>query len=229
MALPSSRTEFKEYCLRKLGKPVIEINVDDDQVDDRIDEALRYYWDYHFDGSDKQYYRYTVTTANFPDRVAEIKVVSGGTGYSNTDTVTITRATGDAEGVGATATLTTNTSGAIISINITANGVAAIAMGCCHLQSITLRQLPYVGDACIEALALNASSNSLRKLSRFASKRCLHRFVGTHNTLHYVNQCRSIRIRYFISTVCSHIRRFRHGTVLTSRSARTICGSRSGR
>jgi hypothetical protein len=61
MAIPNSRATFKEYCLRKLGKPVIEINVDDDQVDDRIDEALRYYWDYHFDGSEKTYYKYPVT------------------------------------------------------------------------------------------------------------------------------------------------------------------------
>lgn len=61
MAVPTTRDEFKEYCLRKLGKPVIEINVDDDQVDDRIDEALRYYWDYHFDGTDKIYYKHQVT------------------------------------------------------------------------------------------------------------------------------------------------------------------------
>ena len=61
MAVPTSRAQFKEYCLRKLGKPVIEINVDDDQVDDRIDESLRYYWDYHFDGSDKIYYKHLVT------------------------------------------------------------------------------------------------------------------------------------------------------------------------
>ena len=58
--IPTNRQEFKEYCLRKLGKPVIEINVDDDQVDDRIDEALRYFWDYHFDGSDKIYYKYQI-------------------------------------------------------------------------------------------------------------------------------------------------------------------------
>lgn len=61
MGIPSSRATFKENCLRRLGKPVIEINVDDDQVDDRIDEALRYYWDYHFDGADKVYYKYQVT------------------------------------------------------------------------------------------------------------------------------------------------------------------------
>lgn len=57
MAVPTSRAEFTEFCLRKLGKPVIEINVDEDQVGDRIDEALRYYWDYHFDGSEKTYYK----------------------------------------------------------------------------------------------------------------------------------------------------------------------------
>ena len=61
MASPTTRAEFKENCLRRLGKPVIEINVDDDQVEDRIDEALRYYWDYHFDGSSKTYYKYQVT------------------------------------------------------------------------------------------------------------------------------------------------------------------------
>ena len=53
MAVPSSRSTFKELCLRRLGKPVIEINVDDDQVEDRIDQALLYYQDYHFDGSQK--------------------------------------------------------------------------------------------------------------------------------------------------------------------------------
>lgn len=61
MAQPTTRTEFKEWCLRKLGKPVIEINVDMDQVDDRVDEALSYYWDYHFDGAEKVYYKHQLT------------------------------------------------------------------------------------------------------------------------------------------------------------------------
>lgn len=61
MAVPTSRATFKEYCLRSLGKPVIEINLDDDQIDDRVDEALRYFWDYHFDGVEKIYYKYEVT------------------------------------------------------------------------------------------------------------------------------------------------------------------------
>lgn len=56
MAITTTRTAFKDYCLRRLGFPVIEINIDDDQVDDRIDDALQYYQDYHFDGLQKIYY-----------------------------------------------------------------------------------------------------------------------------------------------------------------------------
>ena len=64
MARPASRSEFREYCLRKLGKPVIEINVDDDQVEDRIDQALKYYADYHFDATERTYYKHQVTDAD---------------------------------------------------------------------------------------------------------------------------------------------------------------------
>ena len=72
MALPTTRSLFKEYCLRTLGKPVIEINVDDDQVDDRVDEALSYYWDYHFDGTEKIFYRYQVTSQTKIDRYVPV-------------------------------------------------------------------------------------------------------------------------------------------------------------
>ena len=61
MAVPATRDDFKEYCLRSLGKPVIEINVDDTQVEDRIDQALRFYWDYHFDGTEKIYVKQEIT------------------------------------------------------------------------------------------------------------------------------------------------------------------------
>ena len=61
MAQPTTRKEFKEWCLRKLGKPVIEINVDPDQVDDRLDEALSYYWDYHFDGAEQTFLKHQIT------------------------------------------------------------------------------------------------------------------------------------------------------------------------
>ena len=56
MATITSRQDFKDYCLRRLGFPVIDINVDDDQVEDRVDDALQYWQDYHFDGLQKVYY-----------------------------------------------------------------------------------------------------------------------------------------------------------------------------
>ena len=68
MGTLTSKEEFKEYCLRKLGKPVIEINVDDDQVSDRIDEALKYYWDYHFDGTEKIYYKHQFTEEDITNK-----------------------------------------------------------------------------------------------------------------------------------------------------------------
>ena len=52
----TNRQTFKEYCLRRLGFPTIDINVDDDQVEDRIDDALQYWQDYHFDALQKLYY-----------------------------------------------------------------------------------------------------------------------------------------------------------------------------
>jgi hypothetical protein len=64
MAAPSSRAEFKEYCLRQLGKPVVDINVDDTQVEDRIQDALDYYADYHFDGSERVFIKHQVTAAD---------------------------------------------------------------------------------------------------------------------------------------------------------------------
>jgi hypothetical protein len=56
MATITNRQDFTNYCLRRLGAPVIDINVDDDQVQDRIDDALQYWQDYHFDGLQKVYY-----------------------------------------------------------------------------------------------------------------------------------------------------------------------------
>ena len=61
MATPSTKATLKEYCLRALGKPVIDINVDDDQVDDRIDEAVQYFAQYHVDGVERMYLKYLVT------------------------------------------------------------------------------------------------------------------------------------------------------------------------
>jgi len=68
MATPTTRAQFKEFCLRKLGKPVIEINVDEQQVEDRIDEALRYYRDYHFDGTEHDYLKHQLTASDITNK-----------------------------------------------------------------------------------------------------------------------------------------------------------------
>ena len=61
MARPHTRQELKDYCLRALGQPMIEVNVEDSQVEDRIDEALEYYANFHHDGGMKMYYTYPLT------------------------------------------------------------------------------------------------------------------------------------------------------------------------
>ena len=61
MAQPNSRSEFKNYLLRQLGAPVLEINVADEQIDDIIDDALQYFHERHFDGVLQTYLKYKVT------------------------------------------------------------------------------------------------------------------------------------------------------------------------
>jgi hypothetical protein len=61
MAIPSSKATLKTYCLRALGFGVIDINVSDDQVDDRLDEALQYFAQYHYDGVERMYLKHQIT------------------------------------------------------------------------------------------------------------------------------------------------------------------------
>ncbi len=64
MAPPNSRTTLIDYCKRRLGDPVLEINVDEDQIEDRIDEALQYYQEYHSDATVRTYLKHLVTTTD---------------------------------------------------------------------------------------------------------------------------------------------------------------------
>ena len=64
MAAPSSRDTIIEYCLRRLGDPVIEINVDPDQLEDRLDEALEVYQEFHSDATFKTYLKHLVTATD---------------------------------------------------------------------------------------------------------------------------------------------------------------------
>lgn len=68
MAQPTTRLQFIDYCKRRLGFPVIDINVDDDQVNDRVDDALQFFEDYHFDGVEKMYMKHRITQADIDRR-----------------------------------------------------------------------------------------------------------------------------------------------------------------
>ena len=61
MAKPRSRQELIDYCLRNLGHPVIQVNVAEEQLDDRVDEALQFFAEFHFDGMDRAFLKYIVT------------------------------------------------------------------------------------------------------------------------------------------------------------------------
>ena len=76
MAKPSSRQELKEYCLRRLGHPVLEINVDDDQLEDLIDDALQYYQEYHYDGVELMYLKHQITEEDYQRFNASDQIVT---------------------------------------------------------------------------------------------------------------------------------------------------------
>ena len=90
MAQPATRSEFKNYLLRQLGAPVLEINVADEQVDDIIDDALQYFHERHFDGVLRTYLKYEVTQ-NDIDR-------GKGPGQSGVLGITTTTATSTIDG-----------------------------------------------------------------------------------------------------------------------------------
>ena len=64
MAKPTTREQHKQYCLRSLGKPVVDINVDDEQLEDRIDVSLQYFRDYHYDGTEHVYLKHQITSSD---------------------------------------------------------------------------------------------------------------------------------------------------------------------
>jgi hypothetical protein len=63
-----TRAQFIDYCLRSLGAPVIEINVDIDQVEDRIDDAVEYFRQYHYDGIEKLYLKHIITAEDLANK-----------------------------------------------------------------------------------------------------------------------------------------------------------------
>lgn len=70
--IPNSRSTLIKYCLRQLGSPVIEINVDEDQIEDRVDEALQFYAEYHSDAVAHEFFKHQVTQEDIDNRYIEI-------------------------------------------------------------------------------------------------------------------------------------------------------------
>ena len=68
MALITTREQLKDYCLRRLGAPVIEINLDDDQVEDRLDDAFQFYREYHYDAVEMVYLKHEITSTDIANQ-----------------------------------------------------------------------------------------------------------------------------------------------------------------
>ena len=134
MAKPNSRATLISYCKRALGHPVIEINVDDDQVDDRIDEALQFYQEYHHDAIEKVYLKHKVTGSTLTLSAAVAgnftvgETITGGTSEATAVVATATGSTitysylGDSNKVFTTETITGGTSSATATVSSITKG-----------------------------------------------------------------------------------------------------------
>ena len=100
MAEPTTKTEFKAWCKRKLGYPVIDINVDDDHVDDRVDEAIQYWNTFMQNGQQRTYLKHQLTTEDV--------------NRSSTNAVE----TATARGIGASEVSTSALSGAVLQLSL---------------------------------------------------------------------------------------------------------------
>lgn len=83
MAAPNSRDTLIDYALRSLGEPVITINVDREQCEDRLDEALAFFVERHFDGVEKVFFRYQITQTDLDNKYLTVSNISGWDGNAN--------------------------------------------------------------------------------------------------------------------------------------------------
>ena len=84
MSTPSSRSEFKQYCLRQLGAPVLEINLADEQCEDLIDDAIQFFQERHFDGVARMFLKYQITEEDIKRGEASKKSGKDSTGIVTT-------------------------------------------------------------------------------------------------------------------------------------------------
>ena len=96
MAAPNSRESLIEYAQRSLGHPVITINVDNEQCEDRLDEALQFFAEYHFDGAEKAFFRYQLTSQDITNKYIDIANIGpvngpGGDGPNGNDILSVVK------------------------------------------------------------------------------------------------------------------------------------------
>ena len=96
MSKPSSKQQLIDYCLRRLGAPVLEINIADEQIDDLVDDALQYFQERHFDGVERMYLKYQLTQED----INRGSAITGGVGVVTT--------TGTSTNVSGLGTITSN-------------------------------------------------------------------------------------------------------------------------
>jgi len=101
MAKPTTRKELIDYSLRQLGAPVLEINVDDDQLEDLVDDAIQFFNERHFDGVERMYLKYQLTEA-------DIKRGSANNKEGSDNTVGIVTTTGTSTNITGLGTITSN-------------------------------------------------------------------------------------------------------------------------
>ena len=89
MAKPSTRQGLIDYCLRQLGAPILEINVDEDQIDDLVDDAIQYFNERHYDGVEKMYLKYQITQDDIDRGTAVPPSGTGIVGVTTTSTTNV--------------------------------------------------------------------------------------------------------------------------------------------
>ena len=105
MAKPTTRQQLIDYCFRKLGAPVLEINVDDDQVDDLVDDAIQLFNERHMDGVERMYLKYKISQGDIDRGIGPLAhggSESGGT--TGIGIVTTTTTSTNIPGYGTTST-----------------------------------------------------------------------------------------------------------------------------
>ncbi len=105
MAKPTTRQQLIDYCFRKLGAPVLEINVDDDQVDDLVDDAIQLFNERHFDGVERMYLKYEITQGDIDRGIgADVPGESAINSKTGVGIVTTTTTSTNIPGYGTTTT-----------------------------------------------------------------------------------------------------------------------------